>query len=173
MRLRSRLAARAIRNRSGTGNIARRVLITMPAGCAHLMPDEGGDGDEECGAHEKRRRERRQVLKHRAPPFGPGDLRVPARPAPADLPPAYRWTSAGPAALARHAVSHCHSGRSRGGPGGRPAPGAPGDADPEDHGRRPAPGPPVSVVRGSIGSAADAGGRRQTRPDTVRRGRKQ
>jgi hypothetical protein len=65
MRLCSRLAARAIWNRSVIGNVGRRTLITMPAGCAHLMPEEGGDSDEECRAHEKRRRKHRQVLEHR------------------------------------------------------------------------------------------------------------
>src|SRR5215471_6683903 len=132
------------------------------------MPDEGGDGDEECGAHEKRGRQRRQVLEHRAPPFGPADLRVPATPAAAGLPPT-RCRTCG-SGQARSCLIVILADRAAG-PAAGPRPGAPGDSGPEDYGCRPATRPPVSVARGSIGSAADAGRRRQTRPGAVRRGR--
>jgi hypothetical protein len=52
-----RLVAPGICNRGVTGNIVRRILIaTPPTGCAHLMPQERADRDEECDAHEKWRR---------------------------------------------------------------------------------------------------------------------
>jgi hypothetical protein len=38
----------------------------MPARCAHLMPQEGGNRDEECGAHKKWWRKYSQILEHRA-----------------------------------------------------------------------------------------------------------
>jgi len=97
MRLRCRFGALAIRNRSVAGNFVGRMLITMPAGCAHLMPDEGRDRNEECGAHEKRRRQHRQVLEHRPRlPSVRRDLRWPAAAA-------GRRACRRPAAQARHA----------------------------------------------------------------------
>ena len=65
IRLRTPLAARCIRNRAVTGNIVRLILIATPARCAHLMPQEGADRDDECGAHQKRGRQHRQILEHR------------------------------------------------------------------------------------------------------------
>jgi len=65
IRLRTRLAARGIRNRAVTRNIVRRILIAAPARCAHLMPEEGADSDDECSADEKRRRQYRQILTRR------------------------------------------------------------------------------------------------------------
>ena len=66
--MRGRLTASAIRNRAVTGNIARRILIATPTGCAHLMPQEAGHSDEECHAHQKWRRKHGQIL-HRAHPL--------------------------------------------------------------------------------------------------------
>jgi hypothetical protein len=81
------LAACAIRNRSVIRKTVNRILIATPAGCAHLMPEEGADRHEECGAHEKRRRKHRQVLQHRAHLLqadailaGAGRGRLPSRP---------------------------------------------------------------------------------------------
>src|SRR5258707_534769 len=74
IRLRTRLAARGIRNRAVTRNIVRRILIAAPARCAHLMPEEGADGDDECGAHEKRRRQYRQILTRRTHPLQPAAI---------------------------------------------------------------------------------------------------
>src|SRR5260370_9879323 len=65
IRLRTRLAAGGIRNRAVTRNIARLILIATPARCTHLMPQERGDCDDECGAHQKRGRQHRQILEHR------------------------------------------------------------------------------------------------------------
>lgn len=73
-RLRTRLAARGIRNRAVTRNIVRRILITAPARCAHLMPEEGADSDDECGADEKRRRQYRQILTRRTHPLQPAAI---------------------------------------------------------------------------------------------------
>jgi hypothetical protein len=74
IRLRTRLAARGIRNRAVTRNIVRRILIAAPARCAHLMPEEGADSDDECGAHEKRRRQYRQILTRRTHPLQPAAI---------------------------------------------------------------------------------------------------
>ena len=74
IRLRTRLAARGIRNRAVTRNIVRRILIAAPARCAHLMPEEGSDSDDECGAHEKRRRQYGQILTRRTHPLQPAAI---------------------------------------------------------------------------------------------------
>ena len=67
--MRCRFAASAIRNRAVTGNIARRILIAPPTGCAHLMAQEGGHRDEECCAHQKWWRKHGQIPQHRAHPL--------------------------------------------------------------------------------------------------------
>src|ERR1051326_2971260 len=69
IRLHRRLVARGICNRVVIRNIARRILIVTPARSAHLMTQEGYDADQECSAHEKRRRQHRQALEHK-----PGSL---------------------------------------------------------------------------------------------------
>jgi hypothetical protein len=81
-------------NHAVSRNIARAIWIAMPARCAHLMPQEGANRDEECGAHKKGWRKHTQILEHRAHlPSARHDL---CRLRPVWVPPGPGWVPPGP-----------------------------------------------------------------------------